>query len=265
MKFSRKLLAVFAFVLSGVSFIRLLKFMLIVPSPTSTQAASFGHARSTPNSAPKYPNISDHTALTNKEFQFLSGMIASRVPCNLLVFGLEQQYLSLHFMNRGGNTIFLEDNPEKLGNSHTAKIFRVEYNTRAANAFRLLKYARMNQVCKPNQGQLRLRYSPCKLALTNLPLEIYDTLWDVILVDGPSGHTPEAPGRMSAIYTASMLARGTEKSTEVIVHDVDQMIEKWFSWEYLCDENLTSSKGKIWNFTITTKSRNSTRFCTTGK
>lgn len=79
------------------------------------------------------------------------------------------------------------------------------------------------------------------------------------MVDGPRGDMPEAPGRMAAIYTASMLARAGN-AAHVVVHDVDRTIEKWFSWEFLCEENLVASKGKLWNFRITGQS-NSTRFC----
>ncbi|CAM8929589.1 hypothetical protein QQ045_021579 [Rhodiola kirilowii] len=276
MKFPRKLLPVFVFLLSTISILRLIKIMLISPPPSPPLAAhapTFHDTHPTPpcNTTSMFKNISGgkhqfarhHSALTVKEFVFLSSLIARRVPCNLLIFGLESQYLSLSLMNKGGHTIFLEDNPEKLSsvriNSSTAKIYRVKYNTVAADAFSLLKYARENHVCKPQSGFLR--NSSCKLTLTNLPKEVYRIKWDVILVDGPSGHRPEAPGRMAAIFTASMLARATKNSTQVIVHDVDRTIEKWFSWEFLCDENLTSSKGKLWNFTIT-KLRNSRRFCT---
>uniref|UniRef100_A0A7N0VDR8 Polysaccharide biosynthesis domain-containing protein n=1 Tax=Kalanchoe fedtschenkoi TaxID=63787 RepID=A0A7N0VDR8_KALFE len=276
MKFPRKLLPVFIFLLSTISILRLIKHMLVIPSPSPSLAAqppAFHHSYPTPpcNTTSTSLNISGgvqrsllhHTALTEKEFGFLSSLINSRVPCNLLVFGLEPQYTSLTVMNRGGYTIFLDDNPEKLStvgiNSATAKIYRVKYYTAAADAFTLLKYARENKVCQPQQGFLR--NSSCQLALTNLPEEVYGTMWDFILVDGPSGHKPDAPGRMAAIYTAGMLARATKNTTQVIVHDVDRMIEKWFSWEYLCEENLASAKGKLWNFTIS-KNRNSTSFCT---
>ncbi|MBA0578335.1 hypothetical protein Gorai_020621 [Gossypium raimondii] len=64
---------------------------------------------------------------------------------------------------------------------------------------------------------------------------------------------------MSTIYTASILAR-SGKTTDVVVHDVHRTIEKWFSWEFLCEENLVSAKGRFWNFRISNQS-NDTRFC----
>lgn len=102
----------------------------------------------------------------------------------------------------------------------------------------------------------------CKLGLTvvtGMPLEVVKMKWDVIVVDGPDGDGPESPGRMGSIFMAGVLANGTN----VVVHDVDRMIEKWFSWEFLCHENLVSSKGRFWNFRIPHQiiRNNSSKFC----
>lgn len=107
-----------------------------------------------------------------------------------------------------------------------------------------------------------LQQSTCQLALTNLPQEVYEINWDIMVVDGPSGDSLEAPGRMATIYTASMIARAGN-TTDVVVHDVQRTIEKWFSWEFLCEENLVSSKGHLWHFRLRGQS-NSKRFCHLG-
>lgn len=80
-------------------------------------------------------------------------------------------------------------------------------------------------------------------------------------MDGPSGDTPEAPGRMATIYSASIIAR-FGNTTDVVIHDVHRMIKRWFSWNFLCEENLVSSKGKLWVFRIKGQ-LSSTTFCTT--
>ncbi|KAA8542114.1 hypothetical protein F0562_023267 [Nyssa sinensis] len=131
-------------------------------------------------------------------------------PATSLFFGLEPQHIVLSSKNAGGTTIFLEDNPEKLNtvrtNSNNTRIYKVEYQTKAREAYKLLKHARRNTSCAPHSG-VTLKKSACKLALTKLPREVYKVKWDVVVVDGPSGDTPDAPGRMAAIYTASMIAR----------------------------------------------------------
>lgn len=133
----------------------------------------------------------------------------------------------------------------------------------AKEAYKLLKHARDGISCAPNSGPLQT--SACKLALTNLPKEVYTRKWDVILVDGPNSGGPEVPGRMTAIYTSSMIARAWNITSNVVIHDVDRMIEKWFSREFLCEENLVSSKGRYWNFKIKGGEQwHSASFCSQG-
>lgn len=109
-----------------------------------------------------------------------------------------------------------------------------------------------------------LHSSRCKLALTGLPRAVYNKRWDIIVVDGPSGSEPDQPGRMSAIYTAGLIGRIKKKSdmnpTDVIVHNVNRTVERWFAWEFLCDENLVASKGRLWHFRIKNKHQ-SKLFC----
>ncbi|KAK1377338.1 glucuronoxylan 4-O-methyltransferase 1 [Heracleum sosnowskyi] len=274
---NKKSIAALVTVLITISLLRLL--WITIRTSTTTPIASMPpallYACSSPRACNKStqhrkspltsqsPSISNASALTDKEYHFLSHLISHRAPCNILIFGLQHHYLAVaSLLNAGGTTIFLEDTPAKLGNEKThsknIQVKEVRYKTYAKEAYKLLKHARTNPGCAPNSG---LHDMPrCKLALTELPEEVYKTNWDVVIVDGPSGEGPELPGRMAAIYTASILAR-TGNMTNVMVHDVDRMIEKWFSWEFLCDENLVSSKGRFWNFRIA-KGVNSTRFCT---
>ncbi|KAL8167103.1 hypothetical protein V2J09_008602 [Rumex salicifolius] len=189
--------------------------------------------------------------LTIKELKFLTNLVTQKAPCNLLIFGLEPEYFILSKINSEGRTFILEDNPEKLRlfqrRSNNTRIHKVEYTIPAKDAYKVLKTARKKPSCSP--CSYPLESSKCRLALTALPEEVYKIKWDVIIVDGPSGDRPDTPGRMATIYTASVLARA-ENGTNVVVHDVDRVIERWFSWEFLCEDNLVSSKGKFWNFLI---------------
>ncbi|KAG4155456.1 hypothetical protein ERO13_D03G114200v2 [Gossypium hirsutum] len=268
MKFpGKKLLPLLVFILACLSILRLVK-IAINTSHSSSPAAAFSSSveQKVPSNAAGV-HIGSHktslnaTLLAPKEFMFLSDLIRRKAPCNLLFFGLQPQYLNLSSINAGGITIFLEDDPYKISeinaDSNGTHIYEVEYKVPAKKAYELLKHARESPACAPATSLLQ--QSTCKLALRSLPKQVYQLKWDVVVVDGPIGDAPEAPGRMSTIYTASMLARaGT--TTHVLVHDVHRTIEKWFSWEFLCEENLVSSKGKFWNFSISNHS-NSTRFC----
>lgn len=266
-------IAVLLFTLSIISILRFL-WITISASSASRPLPALHHTplhtcssasptcrETTSRAAGAWRNQHHSPGLTEKEFQLLSNIISQRAPCNLLIFGLEQKLLKLSALNAGGITVFLEDDPAKLRTvkriSNTTRMYKVEHQIPAREAYRLLKHARGDPACAPHSKSLE--ESTCQLALTKLPQEVYELEWDVVVVDGPSGDKAEAPGRMAAIYTASMIARAGN-ITNVVVHDTDRTIEKWFSWEYLCDENLVSSKGKLWNFRLIGKS-NSTRFC----
>ncbi|KAJ7956041.1 Glucuronoxylan 4-O-methyltransferase 1 [Quillaja saponaria] len=272
----KKLIPVLVLILTVTSILRLLRLAISTsfPSPplhalppslqhncspnSSTCRTDALHAPGSSNE----PTTSSHiNFLTEKEFKLLARLIAKKSPCNLLVFGLQSQYLTLSSINEAGTTIFLEDDPEKIStiktNSNGTQIYKVQHNMPAKEAYNQLKHARQNPACAPNSGLLQ--ESKCQLALKKLPEEVYAIKWDVIVVDGPNGDSPESPGRMAAIYSASLIARAGN-ITDVLVHDADRTIEKWFSWEFLCDENLLSSKGRLWHFRIKGE-LNSTRFC----
>ncbi|KAE8721756.1 1-deoxy-D-xylulose 5-phosphate reductoisomerase [Hibiscus syriacus] len=267
MKFpARKLLPALIFILSCFSVLRLLKLAITYSdtwSRTAALSSSLGRECSSPSECSKIRlNAANETLLTPKELMLVSNLITSKAPCNLLVFGLQSQYLDLASMNAGGITLFLEDDLYRISkiksDSNRTRIYKVKYQVPAKKAYKLLKHARGNPACNPSINLLQ--QSSCKLALTDLPKQVYELKWDVVVVDGPIGDTPDAQGRMSTIYTASMLARAAGNTTNVMVHDVHRTIEKWFSWEFLCEENMVSAKGKLWNFRIAGES-NSTSFC----
>ncbi|CAH1419955.1 unnamed protein product [Lactuca virosa] len=267
----RKIILPLVFLLVIISILRLLK--LTITSSSFSSPTLFINKSSTsifsPTTIISKLKQTHKPPLTQKEIQFLMDIIIQKSPCNLLVFGLQDQYLKLHAINGGGTTVFIDDNPENLkklkgsskSNSNgTLQVYKVEYNTYAKDAYKLLKHARSNSSCDLRSGITSLM-KECKLGLTvtGMPMEVVKMKWDVIVVDGPDGDGPESPGRMGSIFMAGVLANGTN----VVVHDVDRMIEKWFSWEFLCHENLVSSKGRFWNFRIPHQiiRNNSSKFC----
>ncbi|CAL0324912.1 unnamed protein product [Lupinus luteus] len=180
-------------------------------------------------------------------------------PCNFLVFGLGLDSLMWASLNPRGRTLFLEedaswfqkvvkDAPEL--NAHTVK-----YRTHLREADALLSSYRNEPSCSP-VGAMPLRGNErCKLALHNLPDEVYDTEWDLIMVDAPKGYFAEAPGRMAAIFTAAVMGRNRKGSgvTHVFLHDVDRKVEKVYAEEFLCRKNLVKGVGRLWHFEIPSK------------
>lgn len=135
----------------------------------------------------------------------------------------------------------------------------VSYDTKVHQAEELLKIA-MEDDCTVVTDP---RLSKCQLSHKGFPDEIYDTKWDLIMVDAPTGYHENAPGRMTAIYTAGLMARNKESGeTDVFVHDVDRIVEDKFSKGLLCEGYLTEQEGRLRHFTIPSHRSTSARpFC----
>ncbi|XP_073014329.1 protein IRX15-LIKE-like [Typha latifolia] len=171
----------------------------------------------------------------------IAAVLRRRVPCNLLVFGLGDETPLWRALNSGGRTVFLDENEYYV--SHIESLnpgiesYDVAYTTHVRDLADLLAAARDSRAadCRPFQNLL---FSDCRLALNDLPNHIYDVAWDVILVDGPRGYASAAPGRMAAIYSASVMARYRGQGpTDVLVHDYNREVERVCSEEFLCKEN----------------------------
>uniref|UniRef100_A0A2P2IR61 Uncharacterized protein MANES_12G010700 n=1 Tax=Rhizophora mucronata TaxID=61149 RepID=A0A2P2IR61_RHIMU len=176
-------------------------------------------------------------------------------PCNFLVFGLGHDSLMWTSLNPGGTTLFLEEDHKwfqsVLRGSPTLRAHTVRYRTELQQADGLLAAYRTEPYCSPTKAYLRGN-ERCKLALANLPDEVYDKEWDLIMIDAPRGYFPEAPGRMAAIFSAAVMARARRGSgvTHVFLHDVDRKVEKAYAEEFLCRKHLVKAVGRLWYFAI---------------
>ncbi|CAN6472649.1 unnamed protein product [Victoria cruziana] len=271
-KFHFPLFLIF-FILSALSLFRLLRITvksssksLFPPtvhpklSPTCTTVPSHTSHIMISHQITSLPYTNEHT---HKELCFLLNLISTRTPINLLVFGMRQQAPLLAALNSGGRTIFLEDTSSiEVARSRFEgfQTYKVEHGQLVGEAYDLLRRARGWTACGVRDT---LQDSDCELAMRGLPREVYTQKWDMVIVDGPDGDRLDAAGRMAAIYSVGVLARmgggNFTKVTDVVVHDVDRTVERWYSWEFLCEENLTSSKGRFWHFQI--KASDSNGFC----
>ncbi|XP_074288181.1 protein IRX15-LIKE-like [Silene latifolia] len=200
--------------------------------------------------------------------------------CNLLVFGFSHESLLWHSLNSPSprRTVFLDENQHLVAsyerNFTDIEAYEVDYTTKVTQSDELIQYARAHRAshCKPVQNLL---FSDCKLAVNDLPNHLYSIQWDVIIVDGPRGYSGKMPGRMSAIFTAAVLAMTptpaatveteTQRRTHVFVHDYGREVEKMYSEEFLCKENLVEVKDELAHFVVKERGLEDDlgfRFCT---
>ncbi|URE23435.1 plant-specific domain TIGR01627 family protein [Musa troglodytarum] len=185
-------------------------------------SASSVPSRPPPLPPPVFDSLVHYAVFSNStgkmeegDLREVAGVLRLRGPCHLLVFGLGHETPLWSALNHGGRTVFVDENEYYVA--------RVE----------------------------NLLFSDCRLAINDLPNQLYDVAWDVILVDGPKGFSATEPGRMSAIFTAAVMARsGGPGHVDVLVHDYDRKVEKLCSAEFLCLENLVVATRSLAHFRI---------------
>ncbi|KAL5204992.1 hypothetical protein ABZP36_009863 [Zizania latifolia] len=194
-------------------------------------------------------------------------VLRRRAPLRLLVFGLGHDSRLWHALNPGGATVFLEEDPKWYqvvrAQSPFLRAHLVAYRTRLDHADLLLASYKNYPSCLPLPGAgdddaPRVRgNADCPLALHNLPPEVYQNEWDMVMIDAPKGYFASAPGRMAAVWTVAAMARARrgEGDTDVFLHDVDRPVEKAYAQEFLCDRFLVSGTGRLWHFRIPPASR----------
>ncbi|KAM7266284.1 hypothetical protein ACFE04_004181 [Oxalis oulophora] len=209
---------------------------------------------------PSLANALVHYATTNitpqqtlNEISISLRILEKKSPCNFLVFGLGHDSLMWTSLNHGGRTVFLEEDKTWIAQIKeiipTLECYHVEYNTILTEADKLYDIGTSKEDCKSVTDP---RFSSCPLALKeNIPSEVYDVEWDLIMIDAPTGYHDKAPGRMRAIYTAGLMARNRENGeTDVFVHDVDRVVEDRFSKGFLCEGYLVEQEGRLRHFNV---------------
>lgn len=219
-----------------------------------------------------YATSRDVPELTLLEIRSAFEVLINLAPCNFLVFGLGHDSLMWAALNPRGTTLFLEEDPKLvhqiLARAPALRIHTVSYPTQLYEAEHLVTSYKSEKACVPPHVHLKGN-TMCKLALSELPDDVYSREWDVILIDGPRGYYAEAPGRMGAIFSAAVMARTRKSSgvTHVFLHDADRKVEKMYGEEFLCKKYLIKAVGRLWHFAIptganvTTKTGRGSRYC----
>ncbi|KAH9294364.1 hypothetical protein KI387_040432 [Taxus chinensis] len=213
-----------------------------------------------------YAGANTSAQMSQGEIRAIAHSVLEKRPSNFLVFGLGHESFLWRILNYGGRTVFLDESEmwvNRLEEKHPEmEAYEVQYTTKVSESEQLLALAKEQSQtdCRPVQNLL---LSDCKLGINDLPNYLYEVNWDVILIDGPRGYFPGAPGRMSAIFTASVLGRSKQevKVTDIFVHDSSREVEKIYSDEFLCRENHVSSIGMLAHYKIQTMGKDSMEFC----
>ena len=169
--------------------------------------------------------------LSDNELRVIIDSVKGQAPCNFLVFGLGNDSTFWLRINRGGNTVFIEDDKRWF-----QKILKSNPRIKA----HLVDYLTLKTQWK------ELLESPGLLDMS-LPNEIEREKWDVIFVDAPAGWHDMTPGRMKSIFLSSRLAG---ISSDVFVHDCDRQIEKIYCERFLKQENLKAEVGLLRHYHI---------------
>ncbi|KAK4271052.1 hypothetical protein QN277_019801 [Acacia crassicarpa] len=188
---------------------------------------------------------------TLKEISVSARVLEKRSPCNFLVFGLGYDSLMWSSLNYGGRTVFLEEDEvwiQKIKHRFPMlESYHVTYESKVNEADKLMEVGRGRE-CREVWDP---RESKCQLALKGFPSEVYETNWDLIMVDAPTGYHDNAPGRMTAIYTAGLMARSRDSGeTHVFVHDVNREVEDKFSKAFLCESYMRKQEGRLRHFIV---------------
>ncbi|XP_041994189.1 protein IRX15-LIKE-like [Salvia splendens] len=227
-----------------------------LPDPISDALLYYASANATPTMSP---------GEIESVYSVLRGCSA---PCNLLVFGLTQESLLWNSLNHLGRTVFVDEYPfsvTRFEKRHPwVEAYDVRFTTKVRDLGSLMEDFKreVDGECRPVQNLL---YSDCQLAVNDLPNSIYEVGWDVIVIDGPSGYSPDTPGRMASIFSAGVMARtrgggGGGGGTHVFVHEMTREVESVCTDLFLCRENLVDTVDLLGHFLLPSINLQSNKF-----
>ena len=171
---------------------------------------------------------------TFEEYKLLHDVVMARAPCNVLVFGVGRDSPLWIDANVGGRVVFLEDVAEWAVFARNAVPGIVVHDVR---------YGALRQFMWP-----LLRHFEWALFMSDLPSEVLETAWDVILVDAPRGTRWYRPGRMKSVYTAAVL--GARSGADVFVHDCLRRVERESSDRFLRPGRLVAQAGSMRHYRL---------------
>ena len=151
-----------------------------------------------------------HIQLSVAQIGTVAKAVRDRPRCRFLVFGLGRDSAFWHGLNRGGHTVFVEDDAEWFeqvkGMHPFLEALKVSYSTKVP------EWTALDPEVLPSPA--------------GLPEDFPGSRWDVVLVDAPAGWDPACPGRMQSICLAKKLC---DQDGVIFVHDTDRPAEAGWS------------------------------------
>lgn len=148
------------------------------------------------------------------EYLFLCDNILSRKKCNLLIFGTGYDSKLWIDINKDGKTLFLEDSDEWIDKANEENpeidIFKIKYDIFVKDNVRYVE-----EYKKSNNDFLKI----------DLPAEINNIKWDIILVDAPRAIEGNECGRSQSLYISYNFFL-KNKNTMVFIHDCNRIAER---------------------------------------
>lgn len=147
-----------------------------------------------------------------REYKAIAELVIACAPANFLVFGLGRDTPLWKMANPGGQTVFLENVQEWIDISHandpSTPVHKVSYTTKRTEW----------NVIQDDLSKLTMQ----------LPAEVTNQKWDIILIDSPGGAFDTDPGRMQSIYSAAQL-----KPKHIFLHDCNRPVEKYYFRKFI--------------------------------
>ena len=161
------------------------------------------------------------------EYLYIFNLIQSKNKPNVLIFGIGKDSGLWWSANNGGKTIFLEDNLIWIQSVRQGlNQVGVDIDTRPIS-YTGIGYDAVSLLEDYKNGSDNLR--------VDLPNDIRDINWDIILVDAPAGYGNDMPCRMKSIYESYELSND---STDILVHDCEREIEDMYITYFFRDHIL---------------------------
>ncbi len=167
------------------------------------------------------------------EYEYIYNLITKLSPCNILIFGLGNDSRLWTTINKGF-TLFIEDNqfwidkikPLLNGNF---EIYDYKYNTLVKNWINYLSNDNILDILK------------MKFSNQTRNEVVYNTKWDIVLIDAPLGCSDDSCGRMIPISTTYSLNK-----KYILVHDCNRIVENIYTRVFFGNNFRTLDRMRIY-------------------